>query len=103
MDLSSFKTICVEYKRMGGGELGLSSSQSDVLYDSLLNDKVNLLEQYRKSFWVYTTTTLKGAKKLTDKEVLNFQKVLGFIAITFGGPEKADYQAMFGVNAFEVI
>jgi len=40
MDLSSFKTICVEYKRMGGGALGLSSSQSDVLSDSLLNDKV---------------------------------------------------------------
>lgn len=103
MDLPRFKKICDEYHKMGGGAFGLSSMQSDVFSDSLLMDRVKLLGEYKKSFWVYTTTTLIGAKKLSNEDLLNFLKVFSFIEISFGGPDKESYQAMFGVNAFDIV
>ena len=103
MEMKDFEKICNEYFKMGGGAFGLSSMQSDIFSDTHLMQRIELLKLFKSRFWIHTTTVLMGAKKLSDVELLNFLEVFDYIEISFGGPDKDNYQKMFGVNAFEAV
>jgi radical SAM protein with 4Fe4S-binding SPASM domain len=87
----------------GGGAIGLSSMQSDVFADNLLMQRLNYLKKYKDKFWLYTTTNLVGAKKLSDHEMAAFLEALSYIEVSLGGPDRDDYRKMFGVDALESV
>ena len=103
MDMDSFVKICDDYYRLGGGAVALSSMQSDLFADNMLMQRVRHLRKFKDRFWIYTTTNLVGAKKLSDTEMTEFLETFDFIEISFGGPEREDYRKMFGVDALDSV
>ena len=98
-----FNKICEDYYRIGGGAVGVCSMQSDIFSDSLLLERLVLLNKFKDRFILHTATMLTGASKLTDSELIAFLETFDCLDISIGGLNKEDYNLMYGINAFDIV
>ncbi|GHT01404.1 hypothetical protein AGMMS50276_29330 [Synergistales bacterium] len=77
--------------------------QADIFSDPLLFSRLQTIENYRDKFYLYATTNLLGAAKLSDDELEYFLRQFSLLQISFGGPTKDDYRSMFGVDVFDIV
>jgi len=103
MDMDLFRKVVDDYVAIGGGAMGICSMQSDVFSDDLLVERVAYLERYDGKLYVYSTTNLIGASKLSDDDLERVLRRLDLLQISLGGTNKADYRQMYGINAFDVV
>lgn len=103
MDLELFNKICEDYYGIGGGAIGVCSMQSDIFSDSLLLERLALLQKFKDRFIVHTATMLTGATKLSTNELKTFLETFDCLDISIGGLSKEDYNLMYGINAFDTV
>lgn len=103
MDMGLFTGICEDYYGIGGGPVGVSSMQSDIFSDSLLMERLKLLQKFKDRFILHAATMLTGAAKLSDSELTTFLETFDCLDISLGGLSKEDYILMYGINAFDVV
>jgi hypothetical protein len=70
MDLELFNKICEDYYGIGGGAVGVCSMQSDIFSDSLLLERLALLQKFKDRFILHTATMLTGATKFRTTDLL---------------------------------
>ncbi|AQR97003.1 SPASM domain-containing protein [Clostridium saccharoperbutylacetonicum] len=97
-----FEKICKDYYEIGGGSIGISSMQSDVLSDPLLPKRIDCLNVFKDKFYIYTTTPLISLAKYSDEEVENILNTFDYLQISVEGTNKEDYELMSGVDAYDV-
>ncbi|NTW88691.1 MAG: hypothetical protein HGB26_06115 [Desulfobulbaceae bacterium] len=103
MDMKLFNKICEDYYGIGGGAVGICSMQSDIFSDSMLLERLALLQKFKDRFILHTATMLTGATKLSDSELTTFLETFDCLDISMGGLSKEDYSLMYGINAFDVV
>lgn len=103
MDMALFLNICEDYYGIGGGPVGISSMQSDIFSDTLLMERLEILQKFKDRFILHTATMLTGAAKLSDSELTVFLETFDCLDISMGGLNKEDYILMYGINAFDVV
>ncbi len=103
MPLDHFENLIEQYCDMGGGTIAIGSMQSDFLSDPLLMERISVLEKYKDHLWIYSTTPLISAKKLSDEQLLRILKVFSLIEISVAGHDRKSYFDMVGLDAFEVL
>jgi radical SAM protein with 4Fe4S-binding SPASM domain len=103
MDMGLFNKICEDYYGIGGGAVGVCSMQSDIFSDSLLMERLALLQKFKDRFSLHTATMLTGASKLSDSELKTFLETFDRLDISMGGLSKDDYRLMYGIDAFDAV
>jgi radical SAM protein with 4Fe4S-binding SPASM domain len=103
MEMSLFKKICNDYYNLGGGQIGISSMQSDIFTDELLFERLDVLKNYKDKFILHTSTMLSGASRLSDSELTQVLESFDRIDISIGGLTESDYKEMFGINSFKKV
>ena len=103
METGLFRKICEDYYALGGGSVGICSMQSDIFSDPLLQERLEILRQFKDRLSLHTATTLTGAAKLSDRELQMFLETFDFLDISIGGVCREDYQLMYGINSFDVV
>lgn len=102
MSLRLFSKICKDYNKTGGGVLGIGAMQSDFLADPLLMKRIDILKEYKRKFYIYSTTPLISLKKYNDTEVKAILSTFSLLQISVEGLNREDYLKMAGVDAFEI-
>jgi len=103
MDMDLFRKICRDFYQLGGGTLALCSMQADIFSDDLLLARLSEIQKYRDRFYLYTTTNLAGAAKLSDEQLEFFLGMFDCLDISVGGLARHSYQIMCGVDAFNLV
>ncbi len=102
MEESLFEEIVDQYVQMGGGALGLSACQSDMLSDPLLLERIKYLKK-KDSLWIHSTVPLISAKRFQDAELCEVLGALRYLEISVQGHDRDSYKEMCGIDAFDVL
>lgn len=97
-----FEKIVKQFYDMGGGTVGIGSMQSDFLSDTLLIDRVKIINKYKKKLWVHSTTPLIACRRYSDKELTYILRTFDYLSVSAMGYDKESYRKMDGIDGFDI-
>lgn len=103
MSMDLFNEIVRQYDEMQGFSISLTPVVGDVLLDPLLMARYDVLKNSRTIKQVSFVTNLVGHGRYSDDE---WRKILGntsVIQISIGGNNQLEYEALFGINAWDEV
>jgi MoaA/NifB/PqqE/SkfB family radical SAM enzyme len=100
MPLDLFEKILTEYSIMGGGKISLTPTGGDLFMDTLLVQRLNLINNFPKITGLSFTTNAVESDRYSDEELSNILSNFERIHISIYGIDDEEYQTMTRRNTY---